>query len=45
MGYRILKDKADQIFTKMQEKYDVFAPVLKIGDGNRCDPLRQDHFD
>ena len=44
MGYRILKDKADQIFTKMQEKYDVFAPVLKIGDGtfSEIDVIRYD---
>lgn len=33
MGYQISKTKAEVFFSQWSEKYDIFAPVLKVGEG------------
>ena len=33
MGYQLSKEKANEIFHQWSEKYDIFAPVLKEGEG------------
>ncbi|SFB35114.1 anaerobic sulfite reductase subunit A [Acetitomaculum ruminis DSM 5522] len=37
MGYRFSKEKMDEIFSKLSEDFDVFAPVVKKGDGTFSD--------
>ena len=33
MGYQLSKEKANEIFQQWSEKYDIFAPVVKVGEG------------
>ena len=33
MGYQFSKQQAEQMFRKLSEKYDLFAPVVKEGEG------------
>lgn len=33
MGYQLSKEKANEIFHQWSEKYDIFAPVVKEGEG------------
>ena len=33
MGYRLSKTETEQLFKKLRQKYEIYAPVLKEGDG------------
>lgn len=33
MGYQLSKKEADRLFSQWSEKYDIFAPVVKVGEG------------
>ena len=33
MGYQLSKKEADRLFSQWSEKYDIFAPVVKEGEG------------
>ena len=37
MGYKFSKEEMASIFSKLAEDYDVFAPVVKKGDGTFSD--------
>lgn len=37
MGYRLTKQKAEELFSKWKEKYDIYAPVRMKGEGTFSD--------
>ncbi len=44
MGYLVAKEKMQSIFEELQKKYDIYAPVVKKGDGtfSEVDVVRYD---
>lgn len=37
MGYRISRKKADEIFVRLKQEYDIFAPRVFVGEGRFSD--------
>ncbi len=37
MGYKVSKEEMDKIFSELAKDYDVYAPVVKKGDGTFSD--------
>ena len=44
MGYQLSKEKMESIFKTLQETHDIYAPVVKKGDGtfSEVDVVRYD---